>query len=290
MGTEKQRREAERRRRQRQTQRRSQQQQHRKRTNLIISILGTLTVIGLVIGLLVLTDGSGQPDPQAGGSTLPTSSATTVPTSSATTVPTAVSGGSSAPRTPTYPCTWTKTGTPVKKAVAPSTTKPARSGTVSLSVTTTQGSMQLSLDRSLAPCTVASFVSLVNQGYYNATPCHRLTTAGIFVLQCGDPSGTGTGDPGYSIPDEATGRETYPAGTIAMARSNGPHSGGSQFFIVYKDSPNLQQGLGQRQYTVFGKVADGLGVVSKVAAGGADTGTDGKPNIPLVISRISVPR
>lgn len=281
MATAKQRREAERRRIRRQTDRRRQQQHDRKRTNLIVSVVGTIIVIGLVIGLLILTDGNDTPDPQAGASPL----ATTAPT----TVPTATGTASSASRTPTYPCSWTKTGTPARKAVPPSTTKPAKTGTVSLSVTTTQGSIQLRLDRSLAPCSVESFVSLVKQGYFNASPCPRITTANFFVLQCGDPTGTGAGGPGYSIPDEANGRETYPAGTIAMARTEGAHSGGSQFFVVYKDSPRLQQGNGQMQYTEIGTVTEGLDVVTRVAAGGAATGTDGTPNIPIAISRVSIP-
>jgi peptidyl-prolyl cis-trans isomerase B (cyclophilin B) len=148
--------------------------------------------------------------------------------------------------------------------------------------------MTFTLNRSEAPCTVASFVSLVNQKYYDDTPCHRLVTSGIYVLQCGDPTGSGTGGPGYTIPDEATGSEQYPAGTIAMARSSQAHSGGSQFFIVYKDSPSLMQNLGNLQYTVFGTVSNGLSVVNKVAAAGTSNGsTDGAPKLPIKLTTLS---
>ena len=135
---------------------------------------------------------------------------------------------------------------------------------------------------------MASFVSLAQQKYFDGTSCHRLVTSGIFVLQCGDPTGTGSGGPGYTIPDEATGAEAYPAGTVAMARTQSPESGGSQFFIVYQDSPNLQQGLGAQQYTVFGKVTAGLDVVQKVGAAGASTGTDGAPKLPVELKTVRI--
>ena len=89
------------------------------------------------------------------------------------------------------------------------------------------------MDRSATPCTINSFMSLAQQGWFNETRCHRLTDYGIFVLQCGDPTGTGTGGPGYTIPDElsprTTGLEkegtvaTYPKGIVAMANTGKPH-------------------------------------------------------------------
>src|SRR5207253_882253 len=95
----------------------------------------------------------------------------------------------------------------------------------------------------------------------------------------------------YSIPDEATGKEAYPAGTIAMARTQSAHSGGSQFFIVYKDSPALQQSLGTLQYTVFGKVTSGLNVVTAIAAKGTDNSNgqdDGKPKESVELQTLKV--
>ena len=113
--------------------------------------------------------------------------------------------------------------------------KPQAKGTVEATVATTAGDLAVTLDADRAPCTVNSFLSLAAQKYFDDTECHRLTTEGIFVLQCGDPTGTGSGGPGYSFADELDGSETYPAGTLAMANS-GPDTNGSQFFVVYDDS------------------------------------------------------
>jgi peptidyl-prolyl cis-trans isomerase B (cyclophilin B) len=184
-------------------------------------------------------------------------------------------------------CDWQTGSQAAKKVNLPSATASTK-GTVPVTVHTTEGDMSFTLNRSEAPCTVASFVSLVKQKYYDDTPCHRLVTSGIYVLQCGDPTGSGTGGPGYTIPDEATGSEQYPAGTIAMARSSQAHSGGSQFFIVYKDSPNLVQNLGKLQYTIFGTVSKGLSVVDKVAAAGTTNGsTDGAPKLPIKLTTLT---
>jgi peptidyl-prolyl cis-trans isomerase B (cyclophilin B) len=132
---------------------------------------------------------------------------------------------------------------------------------------------------------VNSFLSLAAQGFYDNTPCHRLTTQGIFVLQCGDPTGTGTGGPGYTIPDEITGTETYPAGTLAMANTGQPDTGGSQFFIVYGDTQL------NPAYTVFGKVdqatikeitrAAKAGVVPQMGA------NDGAPKTKITIESVT---
>ena len=125
---------------------------------------------------------------------------------------------------------------------------------------------------------------MAEQGWFDGTQCHRLTTQGIFVLQCGDPTATGTGGPGYAFDDELTGEETYPAGTLAMANS-GEDTNGSQFFIVYDDTqmPPL--------YTVFGTVDDaGLEAVRAVARDGtADGGPDGTPATAVAIESATVP-
>jgi peptidyl-prolyl cis-trans isomerase B (cyclophilin B) len=105
-------------------------------------------------------------------------------------------------------------------------------------------------------------------------------------LQCGDPTGTGTGGPGYTIPDENLAGATYPAGTIAMANTGQPHTGGSQFFFVYANTSLPPQ------YTPFGHVdAAGLAVLRKIAAAGTDDSNgpgDGKPNQSVVIERFTV--
>ena len=144
------------------------------------------------------------------------------------------------------------------------------------------------LDADKTPCTVNSFVSLAKQGFFDKTPCHRLTAtpATIFVLQCGDPTGTGTGGPGYTIPDELSGNETYGPGTLAMAKTQQPNSGGSQFFIVYRNTPLPPN------YTVFGQVdAAGLKAVRKVAKQGTDNAFgdgDGHPKVPVTIDSVTV--
>ncbi len=283
MPTNKQRREAARRHLERQLERRAHREANRKRFTLVASIVGTVAIIGLVIGLVIgLGGGNGGNKPAAAssGSTTPSST----PSGS-------TPSGSNSALAAAGVCTFTKSGTAAKKVKVPANGKVPTKGTVQVSVATNRGPMTLTLNRKQAPCTVDSFVSLVKQHYFDKTPCHRLVTSGIYVLQCGDPTGTGTGGPGYTIPDEATGNETYPAGTVAMARTSQPNSGGSQFFIVYKNSPNLQQHLGAQQYTVFGTVSKGLSVVKTVAAAGTDNsnGTgDGKPKLPVTITAMKL--
>lgn len=158
-------------------------------------------------------------------------------------------------------------------------------GQVSVTITTNIGALHATLDADKTPCTVNSFVSLAKQGFFDKSPCHRLTTQLIYVLQCGDPTGTGTGGPGYTVPDELTGKEKYGAGTLAMANA-GPNTGGSQFFIVYRDT-SLKP-----QYTVFGKVdAAAVKAVEKVAKKGSDNAFgsgDGHPKEPVTIESVTV--
>ncbi|WP_431945982.1 peptidylprolyl isomerase [Actinacidiphila sp. bgisy167] len=158
-----------------------------------------------------------------------------------------------------------------------------------LSLQTTCGDIALDLDAKDAPHTVNSFVFLAGKGFFDHTKCHRLTTSGIYVLQCGDPTGQGTGGPGYTIPDENLKAKeiaggTYPAGTVAMANTGQPHTGGSQFFLVYKDSPLPPS------YTPFGTIsAAGMKVLDKIAAAGEATGGgDGAPNATVVINKATV--
>lgn len=138
-----------------------------------------------------------------------------------------------------------------------------------------------------APTTVGTLAWLTNQGFYNNTSCHRLTTQGIFVLQCGDPAGNGSGGPGFNFADEnlptaaADGTYVYPRGTVAMANS-GPNTNGSQFFLVYQDSPLPPN------YSVWGQITDGLAVLDNIASAGVlDGSTDGLPSQAVVISKAS---
>lgn len=150
---------------------------------------------------------------------------------------------------------------------------------------TSAGTFVIKLNAAKAPCTTSSFRHLAEVGFFNNTHCQRLTTAGIFVLQCGDPTGTGTGGPGYTIPDENLTGATYPAGTVAMANTGAPHTGGSQFFIVYKNTTLAPS------YTPFGTVTSGLSVIQRVAAGGSNNANgagDGAPKIPVNISTVKM--
>ncbi|WNZ13006.1 peptidylprolyl isomerase [Streptomyces sp. 11x1] len=163
---------------------------------------------------------------------------------------------------------------------------------------TTCGAIPITMDAAKAPRTVNSFDFLVNKGYLDHTKCHRLTTEGIYVLQCGDPQGTGMGGPGYTIPDEnlkdsRLKGDVYPAGTVAMANQfnaqtgEGKNSGGSQFFLVTQDSPL------PANYTPFGTVSkDGMKVLKKIADAGAQpadpqTGNTA-PNATVVINKATV--
>jgi peptidyl-prolyl cis-trans isomerase B (cyclophilin B) len=191
-------------------------------------------------------------------------------------------------------------GTPT--ATAPASTPPERVGnggtvpeaalaegrTWTGTITTSQGEIGIELDGALAPQAVANFVTLGQEGYFDGTDCHRLTTDGIYVLQCGDPTGTGTGSPGYSFGpvENAPADDVYPAGTIAMARQGGNgESMGSQFFLVYEDSTIPADAAGG--YTVFGRITSGLDVVQAVADAGVGGGaSDGTPATPVTIEGV----
>jgi peptidyl-prolyl cis-trans isomerase B (cyclophilin B) len=229
----------------------------RRRDDLVAGIV-LVVVIALATTAQVgfFTIGPGAPKPSASAAASPT------PTPSRTLPPASLSGDR----------TWT--------------------GTLVLNST----SMSISLNGKKAPQAVANFVSLARSGFYGGVPCHRLTTSGIYVLQCGDPTGTGSGGPGYTfgplenvpkatVTKDGTKYGVYPAGTIAMARGTAEDSQGSQFFIVYKDSELPTPG-----YTVFGKVTNGLAalrsaITSKGVTGG---GVDGAPVVTTSITALAV--
>jgi peptidyl-prolyl cis-trans isomerase B (cyclophilin B) len=151
---------------------------------------------------------------------------------------------------------------------------------------TSQGVITVRALTAQAPCTTFSFRFLVEHRYYDNTHCHRLTTQRIYVLQCGDPTGTGSGGPGYSFNDENLTGATYPAGTVAMANA-GPNTNGSQFFFTWQDTtlrPN---------YTPFGTVVGGMDVLKKIAAAGEDDQNnpgDGYPNLPVDFRHVQITR
>lgn len=216
----------------------------------------------------------------------PTDAAKEYETSRASQPPATTAPGTSAaaatPDSRAAQCAYPVGGNPAKPADPPSTTDVANKGTASAVISLNGTEIQVSLDQAAAPCTVHSFLSLASQGYYDNTKCHRLVDQGIFILQCGDPSGTGRGGPGYSFADELTGKETYPAGTIAMANA-GPNTNGSQFFFVYADTPLPPE------YTVFGHMdAKGVETVGEIASQGVDAGDRQTPIAPADITSITV--
>ena len=149
---------------------------------------------------------------------------------------------------------------------------------------TSQGTITFRALTTAAPCTTYSFRYLAERGFYDRTHCHRLTTRGIYVLQCGDPTGTGSGAPGYSFNDENLAGATYPAGTVAMANA-GPNTNGSQFFIVTKDT------VLRPDYTPFGVVTGGMDVLAKIAAAGEDDQNgpgDGFPTLPVDFHSVQI--
>ncbi|MBT8226828.1 MAG: peptidylprolyl isomerase [Dactylosporangium sp.] len=154
----------------------------------------------------------------------------------------------------------------IQQVGAPDESSVVRSGVQLMTLNTSQGTLRIQVETGKAPCTAASFTHLAGQQFFDETICHRLTTEGIYVIQCGDPSGSGMGGPDYRIRDENLPVDkvpTYPEGTVAMANA-GANTNGSQFFIVYQDSEL------PASYTVFGHVLQGLDIIKRVASTGVE--------------------
>jgi peptidyl-prolyl cis-trans isomerase B (cyclophilin B) len=182
-------------------------------------------------------------------------------------------------------CEYAEDGSQPAKPVEPPPAEATATGTLDGTIATNVGDIAIALDADRTPCTVNNFVSLAQQGFFDDTQCHRLTTQGIYVLQCGDPSASGMGGPGYTIPDEVDGSEKYGPGVLAMAKTSEPDSGGSQFFLVYADSSVLPP-----EYTEFGTFDNaGVKLLEQVAAKGtAEGGPDGSPKEQITISGVTV--
>ncbi|MEX5719270.1 peptidylprolyl isomerase [Geodermatophilus maliterrae] len=280
MPTNKQRRVAAQRRLQKQLERRAELARRRRR-NLLVVV--TVVAVVLVAGAVALVAGlGGDDDPSA---TEAATSSSAAPEATAAPAVTNADG--------TVTCTYAPdtsgntdlvdVGTPPDPASTPAT------GTVPVLMSTSQGDIPLTLDRAKAPCAAASFTYLASQEFFDGTICHREVNAETFgVLQCGDPTGTGSGGPSYTYAEEVTPETTYPRGTIAMANSGVPGSTASQFFLVFTDSQLPPD------YTVVGTVDEaGLAVLDTIAAAGNDGSFEpspggGAPNVPVTITTMTV--
>ena len=245
---------------------------------------------------LVLAGCSGSAEPAAAPATTPSSTTSTTTEAPAPRPALDLSRFGALPPVPqpttdTVSCSYPEESPAVKEVDPPATDNIDVYGNVDVTLSTTAGPIGITLDRTQAPCTVNSVLGLVQQGYLDGSPCHRLTTSpGLEVLQCGDPSGSGRGGPGYTFaneypttaytgdPAQAENPVVYPRGTLAMANA-GPDTNGSQFFLVYADS------VLPPQYTVFGTISDaGLQTLDAIAAGGVTGGSeDGAPATPVIV-------
>jgi peptidyl-prolyl cis-trans isomerase B (cyclophilin B) len=195
-------------------------------------------------------------------------------------------------------CIWTPddaTQNPDLKDVgAPPTGKAPHKGTQLMTLDMSLGQVQVEMNTAKAPCTARSMTYLAGKGFFDNTKCHRITTEGIHVLQCGDPAGKGTGGPTYkmaeeNLPNFIDDSKNYPVCTVAMAKTQAPNSTGSQFFFVYGDTPL------PGQYTMLGKITKGCELIQEAAKAGAvkEDGTpaeggDGAPKTPILISKVTV--
>jgi peptidyl-prolyl cis-trans isomerase B (cyclophilin B) len=239
----------------------------RKTRQITIVAVICCVVVGLGVGGYFLFAGPGSSKAAAVSAT---SSATPSATASASTQ-----------AEPATTCSYQASGTAARNVGLPPA-KPDDKASYQATIHTNRGDMVIDLLNSKATCTVNSFVYLAAKKYFNNTHCHRLSTVDPFVLQCGDPTGTGKGGPGYTFADENLAGAKYTPGTVAMA-NGGPNTNGSQFFIVYKNSPL------PASYTPFGEVVKGLGIVQNVAKAGADNAAgDGHPKEKVVIESVTI--
>ncbi|MEA2735800.1 MAG: peptidyl-prolyl cis-trans isomerase, partial [Humisphaera sp.] len=165
-----------------------------------------------------------------------------------------------------------------KQYSAPPAMKVDPTKTYTATIDTTAGTMVAELWPKLAPQTVNSFVFLARDGYYEGVIFHRVIPG--FMIQGGDPTGTGTGGPGYRVKAEFNDTK-HDRGILSMARTADPNSAGSQFFIMHARSPHLDN-----QYTAFGKVTQGLEVIDKIV--NAPTGANDRPRDPTKINKITI--
>ncbi|MGN0125659.1 MAG: peptidylprolyl isomerase [Rhodococcus sp. (in: high G+C Gram-positive bacteria)] len=283
-----QRRQAAKRKLERQLERRAERERKRRRMTIALSALGVIVVVGAGVALWAVDRGDDTATEAASNDT-----------SGSEMEYAALPEGRSEPLPETVNCSYPADGREPSKPAEPPRTEGIRTTgegntDISVSVETSQGNIGLILHNDDSPCTVNSFLSLASQNFFDETACHRLTTSpSLQVLQCGDPSGSGSGGPGYQFANEfptdqfaaddpaAQEPMTYPRGTLAMANA-GPDTNGSQFFLVYGDS------VLPPQYTVFGTIDEtGLATLDKIAAAGVAGGAaDGAPALETTLTSV----
>ncbi|WP_413767328.1 peptidylprolyl isomerase [Rhodococcus pyridinivorans] len=283
-----QRRQAAKRKLERQLERRAERERKRRRMTIALSALGVIVVVGAGVALWAVNRGDDTATEAASNDT-----------SGSEMEYAALPDGRSEPLPETVSCSYPADGREPSKPAEPPRTEGIRTTgegntDISVSVETSQGNIGLILHNDDSPCTVNSFLSLASQNFFDETACHRLTTSpSLQVLQCGDPSGSGSGGPGYQFANEfptdqfaaddpaAQEPMTYPRGTLAMANA-GPDTNGSQFFLVYGDS------VLPPQYTVFGTIDEtGLATLDKIAAAGVAGGAaDGAPALETTFTSV----
>ncbi|EHR51612.1 peptidyl-prolyl cis-trans isomerase (rotamase) - cyclophilin family [Saccharomonospora marina XMU15] len=280
MATNQQRREAAKRKLERQLARRAERARRRRIIGVGVTVGAVVVVAGLV--LILVTRGDDNAQANAPSPSSPATQDIDIPTQRV-----------AAPKRPQplpdpTTCDYPSSGEAAKPVDKPKGKAVPSKGTVRVTLKSTAGDIPLELDRALAPCTVNSFVSLSEQGYYTDSTCHRIGTQGLQMLQCGDPTGSGGGGPGYTVPDELFEGLSYGRGILAMANTGAPNTGGGQFFMVYGDAALSPD------YTVFGTITDeGLKVIDKVARAGHDGSFDpqpggGKPNTDVTFTDVVV--
>ncbi|MBF6170292.1 peptidylprolyl isomerase [Nocardia blacklockiae] len=289
MPSNEQRRQAAKRKLERRLARQAERNRKRKRLAIAGSALGVVVVVAAGVGIYYLTRGDDQ------------NAAAASPDTSQSETPQAPPPPEVKAKPATVNCSYHDAQAPAVKPVQkPKETDVSSTEAHTVAIQTAQGPIGIKLDATESPCTVNSFVSLVNQGFYTGAPCHRLSTKGLKMLQCGDPGGDGRGGPGYAFaneyptdqfdPQELELNPTpvqYKRGVVAMA-NGGPDTNGSQFFLMYGDSQLPPQ------YTIFGTIDEaGLQTLDKIAAAGDDGSYDprpggGKPNLPVTFDSVKL--
>jgi peptidyl-prolyl cis-trans isomerase B (cyclophilin B) len=235
----------------------------RQQAQIVAAALAVIAVIGGVYTLARVLDGG-----------TPSASPTTSPAAQATQTPAKPSGD----------CAYTRLDTgsgQQERFVGLPPSKQDTSAAYTAKIVTNRGTLELKLLTDKAPCAVNSFRFLAAKGFYDNTTCHRMLVDTEGILQCGDPTGTGKGGPGYSFADENLSGATYPRGTLAMANS-GPNTNGSQFFLVFRASSFPPS------YTPFGQITQGLDILDNVAKGGVKQTDNTPPKLDVVIKDIVV--